>query len=104
LIPLVDLHWIGLHCIGLHCIALHWIALEPTFDHPSIHALTGFEWSPSNHRLIARSYHKFTRNVIELMMIRDMPQSAAGMLSWLPNELMFEIFRALFDLYLLDHQ
>jgi len=54
--------------------------------------------------LIAHSYHKFTRNVIELMMIRDMPQPAAGMPSWLPNELMFEIFRALFDLYLLDHQ
>jgi len=33
-----------------------------------------------------------------LMMIRDMRQPAAGMPSWLPNELMFEIFRALFDL------
>jgi len=85
----------------LDCIALDWIALDWN-QHSIIHPLTGFEWSPSNHRLIARSYRKFTRNVIELMMIRDMPQS--GMPSWLPNELMFEIFRALFDLYLLDHQ
>jgi len=95
-----------LDCIALDWIALDWIALDwnqHSIIHPS-HTLTGFEWSPSNHRLIARSYRKFTRNVIELMMIRDMPQPAAGMPSWLPNELMFEIFRALFDLYLLDHQ
>jgi len=94
---------IGLDRIGLDCIGLDWIALDWN-QHLIIHTLTGFEWSPSNHRLIAHRYRKFTRNVIELMMIRDMRQPAAGMPSWLPNELMFEIFRALFDLYLLDHQ
>jgi len=97
------LDWIALDWIGLDWIGLDWIGTNIRSSiHP--HTLTGFEWSPSNHRLIARSYRKFTRNVIELMMIRDMRQPAAGMPSWLPNELMFEIFRALFDLYLLDHQ
>ena len=59
---------------------------------------TEFEWSPASHQLIAHSYHTFTRNVIELLMIRDMPDAASS-IPWLPNELMFEIFRALFDAY-----
>jgi len=59
---------------------------------------TAFEWSPSSHRLIAHSYRSFTRSVIELLMIRGI-SDASSITPWLPNELMFEIFRALFDLY-----
>jgi len=60
----------------------------------------GFEWSPSNHRLVAHRYRTFTSNVIELMMIRGMlDASPSSITPWLPNELMFEIFRALFDAY-----
>jgi len=72
---------IGLHCIGLDA-----------------HPHKEFEWSPSNHRLIAHSYRSFTSNMIELMMIRGI-SDASSITPWLPNELMFEIFRALFDAY-----
>jgi len=83
---LIALHWIGLDWIGLHWIGL---GADPH---------KGFEWSPSNHRLIAHRYRSFTSNIIELMMIRDM-SDASSITPWLPNELMFEIFRALFDAY-----
>jgi len=59
---------------------------------------SGFEWRPSSHRLIAHRYHALTRNMVELMMIRGM-SDASPTTPWLPNELMFEIFRALFDAY-----
>ena len=72
-------------------------ALTHAYMHACSH--TEFEWSPASHQLIAHSYHTFTRNVIELLMIRDMPDAAASSIPWLPNELMFEIFRALFDAY-----
>jgi len=77
----------------LDWIALDWIGLDA---HP--HPRKEFEWSPSNHRLIAHTYRSFTSNIIELMMIRDM-SDASSITPWLPNELMFEIFRALFDAY-----
>jgi len=57
-----------------------------------------FEWSPSNHRLIAHRYRSFTKSVIEFLLIRDL-SDASSITPWLPNELMFEIFRALFDAY-----
>jgi len=72
--------------IVLDCIGL--------YPHPH----KEFEWSPSNHRLIAHSYRSFTSNIIELMMIRGI-SDASSITPWLPNELMFEIFRALFDAY-----
>jgi len=83
--PLIDSIVSNQLLIGLHCIAL------------DAHPHKEFEWSPSNHRLIAHSYRSFTRTMIELMMIRGISDSSST--PWLPNELMFEIFRALFDLY-----
>jgi len=74
---------IALNCIGL-CA------------HPHPHK--EFEWSPSNHRSIAHRYPSFASNIIELMMIRGI-SDASSITPWLPNELMFEIFRALFDAY-----
>jgi len=46
--------------------------------------------------MVASSRRAFSRSVIELLLIRSM---AEPVVPWLPNELMFEIFRALFDLY-----
>jgi len=44
----------------------------------------------------------FKKNVRELFMIRDISDGA--MMVWLPNEVMFEICRALFRLYYREGQ
>jgi len=60
-----------------------------------------FVWSPSNHHLVrASKYLTFKSSVVELFMIRDMADGAT--MVWLPNELMFEICRALFRLHYLE--
>ena len=60
-----------------------------------------FVWSPSNHHLVrASKYHTFNSSVLELFMIRDMADGTT--MVWLPNEVMFEICRALFRLHYLE--
>jgi len=60
-----------------------------------------FVWSPSNHHLVRGSkYLTFKKSVQDLFMIRDMADGAT--MVWLPNELMFEICRALFRLHYLE--
>ena len=54
-----------------------------------------FMWWPSTHRFVSREHVRFHRIVIELFMIRN----ASSTLPWLPNELMFEICRSLFEFY-----
>ena len=46
-------------------------------------------------------YHMFKKSVLELLMIRRHIADGA-MVVWLPNELIFEICRALFRLYYLE--
>jgi len=48
----------------------------------------------------ASKYLTFKSSVVELFMIRDMADGAT--MVWLPNELMFEICRALFRLHYLE--
>ena len=60
-----------------------------------------FVWSPSNHHFVrASKYLTFNSSVQELFMIRDMADGAT--MVWLPNEVMFEICRALFRLHYLE--
>ena len=59
-------------------------------------------WSPSNHHLARGSkYRTFKKSVLELFMIRDAGDGATTMV-WLPNEVMFEICRALFRVHYLE--
>ena len=55
-----------------------------------------FVWSPSSHRWVAHKHLAFQQTMIQLLMIRNTLWEH-GTVPWLPNELMFEIFRALFD-------
>jgi len=58
-------------------------------------------WSPSNHHLVRGSkYLTFNSSVLELFMIREVGDEAT--MVWLPNEVMFEICRALFRLHYLE--
>ena len=59
---------------------------------------TEFVWSPSTHQWVAHKHLAFQRTMIELLMIRNTMWEYETA-PWLPNELMFEIFRALFDVY-----
>ena len=60
-----------------------------------------FVWSPSNHHLARGSkYRTFKKSVLELFMIREVGDGAT--MVWLPNEVMFEICRALFRLHYLE--
>ena len=61
-------------------------------------------WSPLNHHSVqGTKYHVFKKSVLEMFMIRGIGSDGATMV-WLPNELMFEICRSLFDLYYRDRQ
>ena len=48
----------------------------------------------------ASKYHTFNSSVLELFMIRDIGDGAT--MVWLPNEVMFEICRALFRVHYLE--
>ena len=51
-----------------------------------------FVWSPATHRLIRRAKRGFCRAITVLLLLRNADDAA---FAWLPNELMFELFRAL---------
>ena len=53
-------------------------------------------WSPSSHRWVAHKDRALQQTMIQLLMIRN-TMCEDGTVPWLPNELMFEIFRALFN-------
>jgi len=58
-------------------------------------------WSPARHSSLAFRHGKFHQDVMQLLLVRYV--SGRGKqttnVPWLPNELMFEIFGALFCLY-----
>jgi len=56
-----------------------------------------FVWSPSTHRFVSHERPAFHQSVFGLFMIRQACESST--IPWLPNELMFEICRSLFELY-----
>jgi len=56
-----------------------------------------FVWSPSTHQIVAHSHTGFHDDLVKLFMSRSAHESST--LPWLPNELMFEICHALFELY-----